>query len=167
MTAFVMLFSLIIGSVLQASLPALPRIGYAQPPLLLSIVVYYALTTDRATTVWAAVLGGLLCDTMGLMPLGYSAFAYCVAGLVSQSFRDMVIARQWTTHVVFGGLANFGVVLLSYMLLAKDGLVGLGILGLIGKLLVALILGAVVTPLVFTLMEKFDHTVGNVEEEQA
>lgn len=165
MTVFVMLLALIVGSVLQASLPAFPRLGYAQLPILVSVVMYYALTASRAEVVWAALLAGVLEDTVGLMPLGYSALCFCVIALTTWSYRDIVIAHQWTTHVALGMMANCTVMVLSYILLAKDGLIDIGIWAFISKLFFAALFGAVVVPVVFRVLESLDQMVGNTEAE--
>lgn len=163
MTALVMLFAVVVGAVLQAFLPAFPWLGYAQIPILPGVVIYYALVGDRATMISAAVLSGLVEDTLGLMPLGYLSFCYCVAGLVCQGFRDVVIARQWTTHVFFGAAVYFGITLTCFLLLAKDNLVHVDLWRVALRLMGSLITGAVAVPLVFNLLQRLDKSLGNVE----
>lgn len=163
MTALAMLFAVVIGAVLQAFLPALWWLGYAQFPILPGLVIYYAMIADRPTMLAAAVLSGLIEDTLGLMPLGYLAFCYCVTGLVCQSFRDVVMARQWTTHVFLGAVSNFGITLVCYLLLAKDGLIHADVFQVAARFFGSTVTGAVAAPVVFQIMRKFDHALGNVE----
>ena len=163
MTALVLLFAVVIGSVLQASVPAPAWLGHAQIPVMMGLVIYYAMVADRGTMIMAAILAGLVDDTLGLMPLGYSSFCYCVAGLICQGFRDVVIARQWTTHVFLGALSNAGVTIATFLLLVKDDLVQMGWLQITFKLLGSIVVGAVAVPIIFQVMTWLDHTVGNVE----
>ncbi len=167
MTALVMIFAIVLGSVLQAFLPSPAWLGYAQVPIMPGIVIYYAMIADRPTMLMAAGLSGLVEDTLGLMPLGYLSFCYCVTGLICQSFRDMMMARQWTTHVFFGAVTNFSITLFCYLLLAKDDLVHLGFALLGIRLVGSALTGAVAVPLVFHLLERLDRALGNVEWEEA
>ena len=109
------------------------------------------------------MLAGLLEDTVGLMPLGYSTLCFCVIALVVWSYREIVMARQTTTHIALGMLANCAVMLLSYMLLAKDDLIGIGVWAFLSKLFFAALFGAFVVPVVFRILESVDQMVGIAE----
>jgi rod shape-determining protein MreD len=167
MTVFVMVFSVIMGAVIGAALPAPSWLGHAQAPVLLGLVLYYAMIGRRATVIAAAILAGLVADTLSLMPLGYSSFCFCVAGLVCQGFRDVVMARQWTTHMFFGAMSNLGITTACFLLLAKDGLIEPRLLQSGFKLAGSVVTGAVAAPLVFQGMAWLDRKVGNVESAEA
>lgn len=158
-----MVFALICGAVLQAVLPTWSWLGHAAAPVLLGIVLYYAISYPRGMMLGAAVVGGLLQDSLGMIPLGYSSFCFCVAALAVARFKDLVFVHETITHMVFGALAAGTVTLLLYGLLAGGGQVvvraGWGFQKIIGSLL----LGGVVAPLAFELMESLDRMLGNLE----
>jgi hypothetical protein len=96
-------------------------LGYAHAPLLLGLVLYYALTHDLFFLLTACFLAGILQDSLGLIPLGYSAFCFCVVGLVVIRSRELMFVRQWTTHLALGAVSAAGVSLaLSLMLVLND-----------------------------------------------
>lgn len=167
MNYFVMAFAMFLGAVLQASLPALGWMAHARIPFMVGIVVYYALLHTRGTMLVAAFAAGLLDDSLGLMPLGYSTFAYIVVGLACQSYRDVVIPRQWTTQAVFGASANAGALFLNFALLAKDDLISVGFLNFLLRLIVAAISGFIAIPLIFMFIDWLNRNVGITEWEEA
>lgn len=163
MTQLALWFALIVGAVVQAMLPATAWTGWAPAPVMAALVIYFALMRPRAVMLEVAILAGLVEDSLGQMPLGYSAFCYSVAGLVVEHYRDTVVVRQWTTHAMFGALVSFGVTLVSYALLAKDGLIAPDLLHALLRLAGAFALGAVTAPLVFAAMEALERQLGNIE----
>ena len=50
--------------------------------ILMSVVLYYALTSNRGVMLFSAVIAGLLQDSLSLIPAGYSAFCFGVVGVV-------------------------------------------------------------------------------------
>ena len=165
MNVLALIFALIAAALLQALFPASRWTGYAPVPVLASLVVYYALVRPRAVFLFAAVGAGLVEDSLGQMPLGYSIFCYCVAGLVVERFRDSLLVRQASTHVMVGALVNLGATLTVMLLLAKDGLIVPDVLHTIMRLMGALILGGAATPLVFSALCSLEQTLGMVEED--
>ncbi len=167
MKVLALLFALITAALLQALLPAARWTGYAPAPMLVSLVVYYALLRPRFVLLAAAVGAGLVEDSLGQMPLGYSVFCYGVAGLVVEHYRDSLLVRQASTHVMVGAMVNLGVTLAVMLLLAKDGLIVPDLLHTVLRLVGALLLGGVTAPLVFWALAGLEQTLGlgEVEEE--
>ena len=163
MNVLALIFALVVAAVVQALLPATRWTGYAPVPVMASVVVYYALLRPRAMLLAAAVGAGLVEDSLGQMPLGYTSFCYAVAALVVEHFRETVIVRQWTTHVMFGALVSLGVTAFTFALLAKDGLIAPGLGHALLRLAGAFLLGGVAAPLAFAGMETLDRTLGNIE----
>jgi len=167
MTSLLMLFVLVCGSVLQAILPKWHVLGQAGAPILLGIVLYYAFAHTRGTALWAAILAGLFQDALGMIPLGYSSFCFCIVVLVVEQFRDLVFVHEVLTHMLFGALAAGFVTLILYILLMQGGLItlraGWGALKIFGSML----LGAVVVPLEFEVLESLDRMLGNVEARES
>lgn len=163
MTQLVLIVALFAAAVAQAMLPTAVWTGLAPAPLMPALVIYYALARPRLVMLEVALLAGLVEDSLGQTPLGYSSFCYCVAGLAVEHFRDTVVVRQWTTHAMFGAVVSLGVTVVSFALLAKDRLVEPDLLHVLLRPLGAAALGAVVAPPVFAAVDFLDRTVGNVE----
>jgi rod shape-determining protein MreD len=158
-----MLSALVFGAVLQAVFPTWGWLGHANAPILLGVVLYYALAHSMGMTLTAAILGGLLQDALGMIPLGYSSFCFCLAGVLAGKFKDIVFVHELVTHVLFGALAAGGVTLMLYILLGKDGLVALQGGWAALKTAGSILLGAVLVPLEFELLGTVDRMLGNVE----
>ncbi|MFH0908446.1 MAG: rod shape-determining protein MreD [bacterium] len=166
MTVLVLFVAVVLGAVVQATLPVLSAAGGVQAPVMVGIVIYYALTRDRAAMLTAAIVAGLIEDAMGLMPLGYSSFCYVLVGLAAQRFRETVLVRQWTTHVLFGALANGLVALALSLMLGLIRVSEIGVAWVLAKIAVAIVAGAIIVPLVFRFVAFLDRMVGNVEAEE-
>lgn len=163
MNALTMLFALVCAALVQALLPAWDWFGQAKAPVLLMLVVYYALTRGRGWMLTAAVGAGLLQDALGIIPLGYSACLFAAIGLFVQRYRDEIFGFGVVTHIVIGGLAAGVVTFLLALLLVKDGLVVWEPAWVLSKILGAAGLGALSGPLVFRAIEHLDVRLGNLE----
>jgi rod shape-determining protein MreD len=164
MTTVVMIFVLVCGVVAQAVLPAVALLGLAKPPVLLGIVLYYAFTHDRAAVLSAAILGGVLHDAQGSIPLGYSSACFCLAGLIVYRFRDVVFVLRSVTHMVIGGFSAAAITAILAVLFTVQGLVVFLPGGFLAKIAGAGLLGVVTVPLVFRFVEYLDLKLGNLEE---
>jgi rod shape-determining protein MreD len=162
-----MIFALICGAVLQALIPNWRVMGQAHVPLLLGLVLYYALSPDRGLMWTAAVLAGFLQDALGEIPLGYSSFCFCLVALVVSRFREDVFAHEILMHAVAGALAAGAVTLALTVLLTHDQAVVLSAGRIALKLVGSVLLGAAVTPVVFHALEGTDRMLGNLYEEAA
>lgn len=158
-----MLCALVLGAVLQAVFPTWAWLGHAHAPILMGVVLYYALAHSMGATLAAAIVGGLLQDALGMIPLGYSSFCFCLVALLAGKFRDIVFVHERVTHVLFGALAGGGVTLLLYILLGKDGLVALRPGWAALKTGGSVLLGAVLVPFEFELLGAVDRMLGNLE----
>lgn len=158
-------FSLLVAALVQAVVPTTGWTGWAPAPVMCGLVVYYALVRPRGQVLEVALLAGLVEDGLSQTPLGTSSFAYAVAGLVIERYREDVVVRQWTTHIVFGALTNLAVTVFALAMLLKDGLIEPPALHAALRLAGAFILGGAVTPIVFQLMEGLDDTLGLTEAE--
>lgn len=154
----------LIGAVIVESLcPVCSFLGQAKPPVLMSVVIYYALNRSVALTLMAAVFGGLLGDSMGALPLGYSSLCFVIVGLLVRTYRDVVFRGRWVTHMVFGALTGIGATLALVLLLwLTDG----GFREVAGSWVVMKVLGVgafgvIMVPIVFRVMERLDRMVGN------
>jgi len=168
MRLLVLLFALLTGVVLQAVLPpAWPWLGAAPAPILLGVVLYAALAHGQVCLLGCALAAGLLQDALGQAPLGYSAFAFCLAGLAAQHFRDEVFQHAGVTQAVFGAAAGALVTLVLYGLLSKDGSISLPPLRAAQQVAGAALLGALATPVECWLLTHLEFRLGSrVREER-
>lgn len=90
---------LLVSAFIQGALPAIGLLGMAKPPILLSAVIYYALSRSRFAMLLAAFVGGVIHDSLGFTPLGCSAFCFCLTGLLVQSVRELLFKDSLLTVV--------------------------------------------------------------------
>jgi rod shape-determining protein MreD len=163
MTGVVMTFMLVLGAVLQAVVPSWAILGEARIPILLGCVLYYALTRPRNTALQAAILAGLLQDALCMIPLGYSSFCFCIVALLANRVKDEVFSHQWFTHLLFGAVANGGMMLVLYVLLVRGGVLSMAVGTLVLRTFGAMLLGAVVTPVTFHAAQVLERRLGLME----
>lgn len=163
MNRAVMIVALCACAMFQAILPSWAAMGQAKPPLLLGAVMYYALSRSNTQGVEAAVLGGLLQDSLGPIPHGYSVLAFASIALLVCHYRERVFSEHWFTHVLMGIGASAWVTLALFLLLKGGGLrTGVGFSFVLSKALGMGMLGLVVFPLVYAVIDKLDRALGNV-----
>ena len=169
MNLVIMAVALLIGAVVQQVLPGLTLLGQAKAPLVLSVVLYYALHRSPALMVTAAIAGGVLCDSLEALPMGYSAAVFCVLGIGAELYRDVVFSARGVTHMVFGLLAGLGLTFGLYaMLLISEASLREAALGWIAlKAVGTALLGMILAPLVFAALERLDRLTGNIAVESA
>ena len=163
MNGLVMLVLILGGALVQVVIPGSTALGSAKIPALAAIVVYYALARRRRDMLWAAVLAGMVQDGMGLIPFGYSSFAYCALGLMIARCKELVFVHEMITHMLLGFLMAFGATLLSFFLLTSTGLIEMNVSQAFHKAFGGALLGAVATPFVFRVCERLDRLMGLVE----
>lgn len=166
MIVLTMLFGLVLAAVLEAVSPTWAGLGYAHVPLLLGVAVHYALYYPTEYLLTAAIVGGLLQDSLGLAPLGYSAFCFTVAGLLVAHFRKILYIHKHLSHVLIGAVCSGGATLLMYLLLRASGLLAIRFPWILLRTVGMAILGAVAIPLVLALMLALDHMLGNRLEKE-
>lgn len=148
-------------AMLQAILPAWAALGQAKPPLLLGAVLYYALSRDNLQVVEAAILAGLLQDSLGPIPHGYSVLGFLTVALLVNHYRERVFADHWFTHAILGIGSSTLVCLLLYVLLVGGGpRAGVGFPFVLSKALGMSLLGLVVFPAVYKTIERLDRWLG-------
>ncbi len=160
MSSVAMIFMLICGAVLQAVIPTGAVLGEARVPVLQGLVIYYALTRRRSEALRVAVLAGFFHDALCMIPLGYSSFVLCCCAWVINKVRDEVFIEDWTTHLLFGALANGIVTLFLYVLLTQGGGLVMGLNALFLKCMGSVVMGAVVVPFVFRIATSLDRALG-------
>jgi rod shape-determining protein MreD len=164
MIKLVMYTVVIIGAVAQAVFPTFRWLGQTNAPILLGLVLYYALAHSRGTMLQAAIFAGVLQDALGMIPLGYSSFCFCVVALVVSKFKELVFVHKLVTHMLFGALASGAVTLVLYGLLATAGLAALAPGWLVLKIAGSMFFGAILVPFEFEWVAGLDRLLGNTEQ---
>ncbi|MDD2237462.1 MAG: hypothetical protein PHG65_09685, partial [Kiritimatiellae bacterium] len=157
---------LFFGALVQSVLPPLRILGFASWPVLSSLAVYFGLARQRVEALCAAFLAGLLQDSLSFIPLGFSSLSYCVAVWIVFRFRNEVFIRAWVTHLIFGALANFGVILALAIMLIGMGFVRLPWTLLVWKLAGGLVLGAVTVSVVYPMADHLYSFLGLEYQDQ-
>ena len=165
MRIVIFLFVTLLAAALQAAVPTFASTGFAPLPFLLGVVIYYALMHRPTRMVQAALVIGVLDDSLGMLPLGFSAFCFAAIGLVIARYRDMMSVSQWTTHAFLGALANFATTVVTWLLLAKDAQIHWPWNWLVFKFAGSLVTGAVLVPVIFALLHQLDHLMGHAPAE--
>ena len=164
MNLVIMAVALLIAAVVQQVLPGLTLLGQAKAPLVLSVVLYYALHRSLALLVTAAIAGGLLCDSLEALPMGYSTTVFCVLGIVAWLYRNVVFSARGVTHMVFGLLAGLGLTfgLYAMLLISEESLRDVAWHWIALKAIGTALLGMIVVPVVFAVLERLDRLTGNI-----
>lgn len=160
MTMVIFLFVTLIAATLQAAVPAFAATGYAPLPFLLGVVIYYALTHRASRMVQAAVLIGILDDSLGMMPLGFSSFCYAAIGLLIAHFRGMMTVHSFTTHAFLGAVANLAGTVVAWLLLLNEGELYWPWHWVLFKCAGSLVTGAFLVPVIFAVLYRLDHVMG-------
>ncbi len=162
MRTFSRLVMLLAAGVLQATLPTAPWLGGMRPPLLLCVVLTDALTR-KETPVGIALVAGLVQDSLGPVPLGFSSLCFLAAADLANRRRSLVFSAEGVTHVVFGAAAAALVTLAVYALMVFSGPFSLPLTRVALKAVGAAALGALCLPLVFRALDWMDGKLGNRE----
>ncbi len=155
----------VISSVLLESfIPASWTLGRTRAPVLLAVVLYYALCRGRGQMLAAAFVGGFLRDAFADIPLGCSAFGLVILGFILQRHREDIFGGRLMTRLTLGlvGGTAFGLVMYIAVLVAQGPPSTVPVYEAFGKALGMGVWGMAVMPLVMAALEKFETMVGNV-----
>jgi rod shape-determining protein MreD len=163
MNRLVMIASLLLCAMVQAISPDWAALGQAKPPLLLGVVMYYALSRENTQVIECALIAGLLQDSLGPIPHGFSVIAFLSIALLINHYRERVFSDHWFTHAVMGIAASVWVCFVLYILLVGSGLrTGVPFSFAMSKALGMSLLGIVAMPILYRLIEKLDRNLGNL-----
>ena len=164
MTLLTLTFWLIAGGTLEVLMPAWRHMGQPAFPFLLGVVLYAAANKKPRHFVAAALLGGLIEDSLSLAPLGCSGFAFLAAGGVAVLLRGDFYADKARTASWFGAICAATSTGTMALLLKAKGLVELtgGEIGL--RMAGSAVLGSIAVPVLFVLMRGLERRLGIWEE---
>jgi hypothetical protein len=167
MNMLVMILALGCAGVLETAWPAAAALGQAKPPLVMGLILYYAMCRSLPLMLAAAVLGGVMSASLNALPLGAMLLGLAGIGLLVRGYREMVFSGQWLTRMVLGAAAGLGLtmILFVWLGLADSGLRGAAPEWVLMKILGAGLYGLLLAPVIFWLMEHLDRMVGNLRME--
>lgn len=164
MNLLIMAIGLTAGSILEKTLPLCVFLGQAKAPILMGIVLYYALNRPAGMMLGSAVAGGVLCDGLSGLPLGYSSLCFCVLGSIAYVYRDIAFTGKWVTHAFFGAIGGLALTLAMYvfLLFREEGVRAIPLSIVCLKSIGTGLLGAIFTPALYIAMTRLDRLVGNI-----
>ena len=165
--AMLMILVMMVATLLQTILPGWAILGYARFPLLLGVVLYYALNHKLWIAIGTAFVAGLLQDGMSFVPLGYSAFIFCVIALIAGHYKKMLLSEALVTALFFGAIGSFMLSFMLFMLLNMRHLIGCSGFTAALRIMGGTILGAVSIPPIFLLLKILHHSLDLQEKEDA
>ncbi|MEI6788736.1 MAG: rod shape-determining protein MreD [bacterium] len=161
MTAAIMVFLLLVGALIQGLIPAAAWLGLSKPPILPAVALYYALVHPRGMAVTAAILAGMIQDTMSLFPVGTSALCLVVFALFVVKTRETMFRDSVLTMAVLGAaMAAFTTLGLYGMLSLNTLSVDMPLWWVALKAGGNALLGLVVAPLVWWVADTLERHVG-------
>jgi rod shape-determining protein MreD len=150
------------GALIQTLLPPWGVFGVLELPVLTGLVICIALNARRASSMYAAVLAGLLHDAFCPAPLGLSIPFFIGLSAGVNWIREEVFGDHPATYAILGSTAAILETLYYALVFSLSGLrpVSGGLLAL--RLAGGLISGAVAVPLVaLTVLHLRAVTMGN------
>jgi rod shape-determining protein MreD len=166
MNAVYLFVVMVVCSLLQAMIPSWAGMGHAKAPILFGAVLYYILTRKGAIVYAAALLAGFLQDALDLVPMGHSMFSYTLIAAILLPYQSRIFGAYWITHMMLGFTAAWLMVWIQYILLAATGTV-LPFWAVMAKSFGTALLALLAAPLVFKIVERFDHRLGNIRLREA
>jgi rod shape-determining protein MreD len=162
MNAMVMVLLLLPASLAQMLLPTFAFMGQARAPMLLAVVMYYALGRELVPLLWACLAAGLLQDSLSAIPLGYSVVVFAVVGFVAGRCRDTITREHYVPHALLGATGGFVATLLLYGALRLHDGIACSFVWALLKAFWTAILGMWCVPLMCLIGGWLDRATGNV-----
>jgi len=158
---------LLAGAVIQTLSPSYAMLGQAKVPVLLSLVIYYALNRRTDVMLCAALLAGFLQDALSMIPFGYSSAVFVLAGWLVGRYRKLVMTESMVTPLFFGAAGGVGATLLLSLLLARGGLITFMPHRVLLRTIGDGVLCMCITPVVFLVVGGLERMVGNVKNRES
>ncbi len=136
------------------------RVLGAQIDVLPVLMVYAALNTEIVTVSLLAVLGGLWFDSLSANPLGISILPLFAVGFPTWWLRDLLLRELSFAQLMLGAGASAVAPVLTVLLLLSGGYEPLLGWGSLWQWMVMTAGGALATPVIFSLFDWFNHTLG-------
>ena len=167
MTAVVMAMLCIVAVWVQVALGPFTWLGSAKWPVLMALVLYYALHRPTVVALIAALVCGVLQDASSdVLPLGLSSLLFCGAVVLVARIRRVVIPEAALTALTFGSIGGAAMTLVQFVVLRASGTIGTGLGMALLHVLGCALLGAVACVIVFPLCRGIESFAGNLESKE-
>lgn len=158
---------MVIATLLQALLPGWAVLGHARFPILLALVLFFSLNHKLYIAIPLAFTAGMIQDSLGFVPLGYSSLLFCGVTLVVAHYRELVLTEATVTAIFFGGISSLAVTFLLYLLLLSGKHISCSGTTALAHILGSGLLGTITVPIVFFCMKKLYRALAIKEEEDS
>ena len=132
----------------------------AQIDLLPSLMVYTALSAGLYTVTLLAIFAGLCFDSLSANPLGVTVLPLFLIGLVTFSYRDLILRDQVFAQFILGLAASAAAPVMTLLLLLTTGHNPLVGWGTIWQLVMMTLGGAIAAPVLFELFGILNRLLG-------
>ena len=169
MNAIVMLISIMAAVLIEVSMPGWNACLRVKAPLMMGIVIYYALNRSLGLAMFAAIVGGILYDGLCGLPPGCSVISLALFAALLRRNREFLFGDRFLTQLVVGAMAGGVFAVLTGVGVALLPGPGGGRVPthLMTRALGTGMLGLASLPLVFGFMSRLDRMVGNTHPEES
>lgn len=140
----------------QSSFDLFRNLFGAQFDFLPALIVYTSLTLGITSVALLALIGGLLFDSLSANPLGVSVLPLFLIGFAIHRFHGLLLREQLSAQFAFGASASLLSPLFTLLILlsgTNNPLVGWGT---IWQLLVMGLMGGLLTPVCFWILDRIN-----------
>ena len=143
----------------EITFPLFRKVFGAQVDLLPPLMVYASLSTGITTVALLALVGGLLFDSVSANPLGVSVIPLFAIGYAIHRFHGLLLREQVYAQFAFGLAASLLTPLFSLLALLSSDTTPLVGWGTVWQLLVVGLMGGLLTPLVFAILDRVSQAL--------
>ncbi len=164
MTGLIASIAFILAAVLENVLPAWQLGGSVRWPVMLCVVMYYALNHSLGFALSVSLIAGVFVDAISDLPSGSSATIFCLLTLLISRYRDFIVIRSWLTHMAIGLVSGSVYMFFSFILITiRTGVVHAEILMVFLKILATGLAGMCLMPAFFWVVESLESMVQQQE----
>jgi rod shape-determining protein MreD len=157
---------LCLTALVQSLIPPLRPLGHVKPPLLLCLALYVAVRRERRILAAVAAAAGLLQDSLGHTPLGWSSLLFLAVCWPAALLGDLIMTETAAAQAVLGAIFSGVAAMLFGTALTWTGAADFSLGAVLGKSAGYALLGGLCAPLVFCMTGRADRAVGNVRQKK-
>lgn len=110
-----------LGALLQMLFPPLPLFGNMKPPVLASLVLYYALRRNTRDMWTAVMVAALMQDGLEPGSFGPALLAFPTIGLLAHRIRNEIFADGIVAQIFFGALIAVFCTFIALLIFTASG----------------------------------------------
>jgi len=159
LTPIIVLLAAFIAIYFQSSFDLFRNIFGAQIDLLPALMVYTSLTLGIISVASLSIVSGLLFDSLSANPLGVSVVPLFLIGFAIHRFHGLLLREQLSAQFAFGAAASLLMPLLTLLILLSGDSNPLVGWGTIWQMLVMGIVGGLLTPVCFWILDRVNRAL--------